>query len=321
MSDETTAEQTNDEPRGLYEKMKTQDEGWEMWAKLGVGLLGLQVLAYAVAYMRLGEPSIYAHSVVISLLGVLTIPLTFWGLIRALFRPPVLRLSRTIAFVCLLVVGLLGNSPVLKAPVSTADWESEHDYVLPFDGQWVTLAGGDDRSTNYHVTTMAHRWGYDFAPVVDGNRFEGDGSALEDHHCYGAEVVAPVDGQVVEVRDGHQDNAPGDYDPNNILGNYVIIEAGPDEYLFMGHMRESSIAVSSDQSIAAGDPVGECGNSGRTNTPHLHVHLQNSAEFPLAESLPLRFTDYLADGEPVDEGMPVGSEDYESADGQVVENR
>lgn len=310
-----------DGPRGLYEKMKSQDEGWELWAKLGVGLLGLQILAFAVAYLRLGDISVYAHSIAIAFLGVLTIPLTFWGLIRALFRPPVLRLSRAIAFGCLLLVGLAGNSPILPAPVSTADWESENDYYLPFDGEWATLAGGDARSTNYHATTMVHRWGYDFVPVVDGWRYEGDGSELEDHHCYGTEVHSPVDGRVVKAMGGAQDHPPGEYDPNDILGNHLFIKAGPDEYLVMAHLRQDSLQVGTDDTVEAGDVVAECGNSGRTNTPHLHVHLQNSQDFPLAESLPLRFTDYIADGEPVDKGMPVGTDDYDTGLGELVENR
>lgn len=319
MSD--TNENEQQEPRGLYEKMKVQDEGWELWAKLGVGLLGLQLLAFAVAYLRLGEPSIYAHSVAISLLGVLTIPLTFWGLIRALFKPPVLRLSRTVAFGCLLLVGLLGNAPLLTAPVSTGDFESDHEYVLPFDGQWTTLSGGDARQTNHHATTMALRWAYDFAPVVDGSRYEGDGSQLEDHHCYGTPVYAPVDGEVVGVVGGEKDHPPGDHDPNVMLGNHVVVEVDVDEYLFMGHLRQDSVRVSSGDEVEQGEIVGECGNSGRTETPHLHVHLQDRPDFPLAEGLPLKFSDYLADGEPVDEGMPVGSPDYIETPGQVVENR
>jgi|GEM_PF-1002552 len=317
MSDDST----DDEPRGLYERMKDQDERWELWAQLGVGLLGCQVLAFIVAYLSLGMPSVYAYSVGISFFGVLTIPLTFWGLLRALFKPPVMRLSRTIAFGCLLLVGVAGNAPLLTAPVSTSDYESAHDYQLPFDGQWVTMAGGDDRKFNYHATTMVHRYGYDFAPVVDGQRYEGDGSALEDHHCYEAVVRAPVGGEVIQRLGNEPDNEPGEYDANNILGNHVVIEVESGEYLFMAHMREGSVEVSVGDVVDAGDPVGECGSSGRTQTPHLHVHLQNSSEFPLAESLPLYFVDYIADGEPVDRGMPRGSEDYDETPGQIVENR
>ncbi len=317
----TTEEQAQQKPRGLYERLKSQDDGWELWAIIGVGLLGAQLLAYAVAFMRLGHTSVIAHSVVISMLGILTMPMMFWGLIRALFRPPVWRLSRTIAFGSLLTVGFLGNVSLFPAPVSTGDWTADHEYHLPFDGKWVTLAGGDDKERNYHLTTMAHRWGYDFAPLVDGNRYEGDGSNLEDHHCYGATVRAPVSGEVVQLLGSERDHPPGEYDPNVILGNHVVIKAGPDEYLFMAHLRNSSIKVSTGDRVEAGDPVAECGNSGRTQTPHLHVHLQNSLNFPMSESLPLRFSDYLADAEHVEEGMPLGGTDYERAIGQIVENR
>lgn len=322
MTDEKeTTEKTDDqsEPSGLYEKMKAQDDGWELWAKLGVGLFGLQVLAYAVAYLPLGYPSVVAHSVAISMLGVLTIPLTFWGLLRALFVPPVLRLSRAIGFVLLLLVAFAGNSPMLSAPAPQADFVSEHEYRLPFHGEWSTLAGGESRTTNYHATTMVHRWGYDFAPVVDGERYTGDGSELEDHHCYGAPVLAPVAGEVVEARSGEADQAPGEQDSANVLGNYLIIEVDDAEYLFMAHLKEGSLEVGSGDEVEPGEPVAKCGNSGRTATPHLHVHLQNSREFPMAEGLPLRFSDYIADGEPVDEGMPLGTEDYLEDLGQIVE--
>ncbi len=310
-----------DEPRGLYERLKSQDDGWELWAILGVGLLGLQLIAYAVAFLRLGQPSVIAHSMVISILGILTMPMMFWGLIRALFRPPVWRLSRTLAFGSLLAVGFMGNVSLFPAPVSTGDWQADQDYYLPFDGAWVTLAGGDDKERNYHLTTMAHRWGYDFAPLVDGNRYEGDGSDLEDHHCYGAKVRAPVGGEVVQVLGSEEDHPPGEYDPNNILGNHVVIEVGPDEFLFMAHLRNSSLEVGTGDEVEAGDPVAQCGNSGRTQTPHLHIHLQNSLDFPMTESLPLRFSDYLADGEAVELGMPLGGTDYERAVGEIVENQ
>lgn len=317
------SEENESEPRGLYEKLKTEDDHWEWWARLGVAVFGLQVLAIVVAYLKLGMLSVYAHSMAISFLGVLTMPLMFWGLLRTLFRPPVWRLSRTVAFLCLLVVGYLGNTSLFPAPVSTEDWTSEHEYRLPFDDEeeWVTLAGGDEGDRNYHRTTQAHRWGYDFAPVIDGERFEGDGDDVEDYHCYGIPVLSPVDGKVVRVRGAEEDHPPGEYDPNHILGNHVIIEVGPEEYLFMAHLRKGSLAVGSGDEVRAGETVAECGNSGRTSTPHLHIHLQNSLDFPLAESLPLRFHDYIADGEYVEKGMPFGSQDYEAADGQVVQNQ
>lgn len=317
---ETTEATEEESPRGLYERLKSQDDRWEVWVKLGVGLLALQIGAFAVAYLRLGEPSVIAYSMIISLLGVLTMPLMFWGLIRALFRPPVWRLSRTVGFGCLLLVGFLGNASFFPAPVSTGDWTSDNEYRLPFDGQWTTLAGGHAKDRNYHATTPAHRWGYDFAPVVDGERYQEDGSKLEHHYCYGAPVVAPVNAEVVRVLGSERDHKPGEHDPNIILGNHIVMKVGPDEFLFMAHLKNGSLQVGSGEQVRAGQQVAKCGNSGRTQTPHLHIHLQNSSDFPIAEGLPLRFSTYMADGELVDLGMPLGSKNYEAAQGEVVQH-
>ncbi len=324
MSDDVEKSQQQEdeaEPRGLYERLRSNDEGWELWSQLGVLMLGLQLLAYGVAFASLGQASVIAHSSVISLLGLGTMPLMFWGLVRSLFQPPVWRWSRTVGFVCLLAVGVLGNTSYFSAPVSTGDWEPDQEYRLPFDGQWMTMAGGDDRSKNYHMTTMVYRWAYDFAPLVDGSRYEGSGEQLEDHHCYGMSVRAPVDGEVVQVLGGEPDQDPGDYHPNNVLGNHVAIKVADDVYLYMAHLKQHSLEVGSGDEVSAGDVVAKCGNSGRTETPHLHIHLQNGLEFPMSESLPLVFHDYVADGEVVEEGMPLGTENYGTDVGQIVENR
>ena len=308
------------EPRGLYERLKTEERGWELWAKLGVALLVAQLLAFIVAFLKLGQPSVYAYSVAIPLMGFMTFPLTFWGLLRAIFRPPIFRMSRTYGFLALVVVGYFGNQPTFAAPVSTTEWESSHEYLLPFEGPWVTLAGGDEKEVNYHVTTPAHRWAYDFAPLVDGRRYRGDGSELEDHHCYGREVYAPAGGVVIQALGGEPDHQPGKFDPNNILGNHVVVRVDDEEYLFLAHLKRGSLEVRPGDVVEQGQLVARCGNSGRSYTPHLHVHLQNQRGFPMAEGLPLRFSGYRADGDYVALGMPQGSPDYEKVVGQIVES-
>ena len=321
MSEQEKVQPEERAPRGLYERLKSEDDHWEMWAKIGVAMLVLQTVAFAVAYMRLGNISLYTHAVMIPMLGVLTLPISFWGLLRALFRPPIFRRSRTVGFVALVIVGLVGNQPMVTAPVSTGDWTADQEYKLPFDGEWVTLAGGEKRKTNYHATTSAHRWGYDFAPVIDGSRYTSDGKALEDHHCYGTPVRTPVGGTVIQAMGGEPDFQPGEFDPNNILGNHLVIRVGKGEYLFMANLKQRSLTVASGDEVEAGQKVAECGNSGRTTTPHLHIHLQNTRAFPISEGLPLRFSNYLADGESVELGMPVGSPDFEEVNGQIVENQ
>ena len=316
MSEEKTAEEGK--PRGLYERLKTDDTGWELWAKIGVVVLVGQMIAFAIAFARIGQPSVYAWSIVIPMMGFATFPLTFWGLIRAIFRPPVFRMSRTWGFLALIIVGFFGNAPIFPAPVSTMDWQSEHTYYLPFDGEWATLAGGKDKARNHHAVSPSHRFAYSFVPVMDGKRYEGDGTRLEEHYCFGRDVHAPAAGMVIQAMGGEEDHQPGSFDPNRILGNHVVIQIDEGEYLFMAHMRRGSLKVRPGDQVEQGQLVGQCGNSGRSFTPHLHVHLQNSRAFPMAEGLPLRFSAYYADGEPTELGMPRGVEDVETELGTRV---
>ena len=296
-------------------------QGWELWTKVALLMGALGVIAWAVVLLRLGEASIYTHAFVISALGVLTLPVTLWGLIKTMFNRPVLRRSRTIAFGILLAVGFFGNVPFFAVPLSTEGFESSHTYRLPFDGEWAVTAGGDSTSTNYHATTPTYRWAYDFTPVVDGKRHEDDGEELTDYYCYGKPVLAPAPGEVVTVVNDRKDNAAGEFDSQSVMGNHVVIEVDKDEYLFVSHMKKGSVTVAAGDQVEQGQKIGECGNSGRSLRPNVHVHLQNSTDFPVSESLPLSFSNYVADGELVEKGMPEGSTDPKNPFGQRVKNR
>ena len=299
---------------------------WEWWAKLAVVLAALMAVAWIVVLLRLGVPSVYAHSAVIPVLGVLTVPLMFWGLLRALFRPPVIQRSRGIAFVLLLGVGYLGNVPIFAPPLSTEEWTAERPYRLPFEGPWYVSAGGGDMDRNYHATTAAYRWGYDFTGVEDGEKFRGDGLRNQDYFCWDRPVLAPTSGEVVGYVNDVPDNTPGQVPNEGIFGNHVVLEAGEGEYVFVAHMKEGSITVRPGDRVEAGQPIGACGNSGRSLEPHVHVHGQTTPEFPWAEGLPLRFADYRVleggeggEGEPVESGMPLGPSGWNVGDGQIVE--
>jgi hypothetical protein len=331
MSEQTSQEQSSKQEEPAVDSAAEQapatsrppeeTEGWELWTKVALLMGAITVIAWVVVLLRLGEVSVYTHGFIISALGALTLPVTLWGLIKTMFNRPVMRRSRTIAFSVLLAIGFFGNVPLFAVPLSTEDFESEHTYRLPFDGEWVVTAGGDSTDTNYHATTPTYRWGYDFTKLVDGERHKGDGDKLSDYYCYGEPVLAPVGGEVVTVDKERKDNVAGEFDAQSVMGNYVIIRVDDKEYLFVAHMKEGSIPVDEGDTVERGQKIGECGNSGRSLQPNVHVHLQNTPEFPMSESLPLRFSNYIADGEPVEKGMPEGSSDSENPFGQVVQNK
>lgn len=183
---------------------------------------------------------------------------------------------------------------------------------LPADGPLTTAWGGDSISTNYHVVSPDQRWAYDFvvAPYFTNS------SNLEDYGCYGIPVVAPVGGLVHDAHDGEPDAVPGAI-PNNIAtpkGNYVVIRLETGTYLLIAHLKPGSVAVKTGDMVSEGQPIGQCGNSGNTSEPHIHIHhqRQDPSLYPVgfAEGLPLYFRDH--DGN----AMPVGG--YEIVDSQPV---
>ena len=78
----------------------------------------------------------------------------------------------------------------------------------------------------------------------------------------GTPVVAPYSGTIAWVR----------YQRNG-AGHYVVLRADDErDYVFM-HMRRGSIGVAAGQVVAAGDQIGEVGNSGRSFGAHLHFEV------------------------------------------------
>ncbi len=162
--------------------------------------------------------------------------------------------------------------------------------------------GGDTLGTNYHAFTPDQRWAYDL--LVEPYHTGSD--QLEDYGCYGVPVVAPASGLVTTAHDGEPDAVPGVL-TNNLeapSGNHVVIQLETGTYLEIAHLKQGSVVVKSGDAVAEGQTIGQCGNSGNTSEPHIHIHhqRQDPAIFPInfAEGLPLYFRDH--DGAP----MPVG---------------
>jgi murein DD-endopeptidase MepM/ murein hydrolase activator NlpD len=110
---------------------------------------------------------------------------------------------------------------------------------------------------------------------------------------------------VVRALDTVPDNAVGAFHPTSQTGNMVVIDHGAGEYSFFAHLRRGSVRVRAGQRVAAGEPIGECGNSGRTTAPHLHYHLMDRPDpGPGTRSRPAQFQDYVADGVRVPRGEP-----------------
>lgn len=69
------------------------------------------------------------------------------------------------------------------------------------------------------------------------------------------------------------------------------------------HLIRGSVTVARGERVRRGQALGRCGHTGHSTEPHLHFHLQDSADPFWGMGLPVRFSDLLVDGAPADETL------------------
>ena len=192
------------------------------------------------------------------------------------------------------------------APTSTELTRNKTKMILPFNGEWTVVWGGDTKEQNYHVENEAQKGAFDLLIYDDnGKSHTGTGSKNEDYYAFGKELIAPCDGVVEIAIDGVPDNRPGQQNPLFVTGNTVVIKTANGEYLVFAHFKQNSIRVVQGQTVKQGDVLGLCGNSGNSSEPHLHFHIQNIANMQFATGAKCYFSDILVNGKMQSEVSPV----------------
>jgi len=185
-------------------------------------------------------------------------------------------------------------------------YQTKTDLVLPFEGEWYVVAGGRTLEHNHHAWSREQRFAMDIVQQVDGRSFSGDGKVNEDYYCFGQSIYAPGDGIVVAVENGALDNPVPNVTPNHEgirgLGNYLVIDHRNGEYSFLVHFQHGTIVVHVGDVVVQGQVLGKIGSSGNSTEPHLHYHMQTTADILDGEGLPTQFQDYYANGVLVDRG-------------------
>ncbi len=200
------------------------------------------------------------------------------------------------------IAGFMVQAVPVLAESRFLDYQTKTTLRLPFTGEWFVVWGGRTLEQNYHAANPAQRFAVDALIYRDGMTHEGDGSALDSYYCWDQPILAPAGGKVVAAITDLPDNAIGATDPQNPAGNHVVLDFGNGEFAFLGHMRQGSLAVAVGDTVTTGQELGRCGNSGNTSEPHLHFHLQTTADLSTGEGLPAFFEGHLADDKPIDRG-------------------
>jgi len=159
---------------------------------------------------------------------------------------------------------------------------------LPFEGYWL-VSQGHTCSNNHRTAKFGHEFAWDFAAVGPGGT---PGPAYRksrlnvDAYGFGQPILAPAAGRVVRVVADVTDNDGLESYPRRslletlgrpewIFGNFVVLDVGDGAFVLLGHLRRGSVAVAPGQLVQAGDRIGECGNSGNSQSPHLHMQIMN----------------------------------------------
>ena len=98
----------------------------------------------------------------------------------------------------------------------------------------------------------------------------------------GVDVRAAADGRVLGFRDGMTDAGWSEETAASIEGKecgngVVLVHPGGWETQYC-HMKQGSIAIRNDQTVKAGDILGQIGQSGRAEFPHLHISVRKGGK-------------------------------------------
>lgn len=192
--------------------------------------------------------------------------------------------------------------------------ESAVQLRYPFRGSWMARNSPARRVPSHGTYLFGSSHAIDFICVDEAGRSAPWGlhAALgteppERFTGFGRPVLAPIAGEVVVAHQGEPDHVARRSLPAGlwyllgqagrarggaaaIAGNHIVIAAsehGP--FVLLAHLRDTSLRVGVGDHVAAGDQVGECGNSGNSIQPHVHVQATDSIQWQSAKGLPIRF--------------------------------
>jgi peptidase M23-like protein len=113
---------------------------------------------------------------------------------------------------------------------------------------------------------------------------KGTDIAIRDRQTmeYGVDVLAAADGTVLRIRDGVEDTILSRDQlyiikkENKSCGNGVFIEHGDGWQTIYCHLKKNSTVVKPNQTVKAGQKLGQVGHSGYVEFPHLHIGVMHN---------------------------------------------
>ena len=120
---------------------------------------------------------------------------------------------------------------------------------------------------------------------------------------FGRPILSPGDGVVVRTHDGEDDHAGRRSQlalipyalgqcarlragVSQVAGNHVVIALRDDAFVALVHLRRGSLRVAVGDTVLTGQVLAECGNSGNSTQPHVHVQVTDGPDMTTARARP-----------------------------------
>ncbi len=186
---------------------------------------------------------------------------------------------------------------------------------LPFTGRWLTQNSPARRVPSHGTHLLASTYAIDFVGVDERHRTADRRDwrtflatePVERYVGFGRSILAPADGVVARTHDGEPDHdgrrsqlallpyALGQAarlraGVEAIAGNHVVLALRDrEDFVAMVHLRRGSLRVSVGDEVMAGQALAQCGNSGNSTQPHVHVQVADGPDMTTAQGLPMSF--------------------------------
>ncbi len=203
-----------------------------------------------------------------------------------------------------------GDVDTVTVVVRPLEYVTRTRLVVPVIGRVLVHDGHDFYAhhrrldiTRFKDTDMKQfdRYAYDLTLVDERGELHPPGNPrIETSFGWGATVVAPGDGTIIDAENGAIDRLPGappfdeaavGTDYRQFLGNFVVIDHHNGEYSVLAHLRQGSVSVARGDRVRAGQRIAQIGVSGEGGrVPHLHYQLQDGPDPFRSEGLPSSFT-------------------------------
>ncbi|NYD67752.1 M23 family metallopeptidase [Agromyces atrinae] len=175
----------------------------------------------------------------------------------------------------------------------------------PVTGPWLAVNSPTTKVPSHGTHGLGQAFAVDLLYAGEGSddRPSAGFTAPEEYPSFGRPILSPADGTVVRVtrtaRD-HLSRASGSalayfyvesaireiFGPRAMLGNHIVIRLADGSHMVLAHLRRGSITVERGERVATGQPLAECGNSGNSTEPHLHIQRQDLSRPTFALGLP-----------------------------------